>query len=92
MFDVTYIGPAEAAYAGPLMKAISQGSSYEVRGDRVFEFWRSVYSENGWGIWMLAFYEAVVFIVVHQNQEPQPSRAPVGLKSGEYPPISGGGG
>ena len=68
VFDVTYIGPAEAADAGPLMKAISQGCPYDVRGDRVFEFWRSVDSANGRGIWMFGFYEAVVFITIHENR------------------------
>jgi hypothetical protein len=73
VFDVTYISPAEAADAGPLMKAISQRSPYDVRGDRVFEFWRSVDPEKGRGTWMLAFYEAVVFIVMHENRN-APSR------------------
>lgn len=75
VFDVTYVGPAEAAESGPLMQAISQGCPYDVRGERVFEFWRSVDPEEGRGIWMLAFYEAVVFIVVHEQAHTSPGQS-----------------
>lgn len=75
VFDVTYVGAAEAAESGPLMRAISERCPYDVRGERVFEFWRSVDYANGRGIWMLAFYEAVVFIVTHENTQASAGKA-----------------
>ena len=75
VFNVTYVGAGEAADSGSLMKAISERCRYEVRGERVFEFWRSVDAAQGRGVWMLAFYEAVVFIIMHESTQASAGKA-----------------
>lgn len=63
-FDVLHQWDLSAAQVAAIQE-LQRRSHYECRGDKVFEFWRSIAPDGGG--WIFTFYQAVSFVVFHRH-------------------------
>jgi hypothetical protein len=67
-FIVIPLSPIPSEAQTRLIQMLGQ-RQYDVRGDRVFEFWRYVDETKNSGGWMITFYQCSAFVVLHKPPE-----------------------
>ncbi len=65
VFEVIPLSPTPSEEQTRLIQMLGQ-TQYDVRGERVFEFWRFVDETKQSGGWMIVFYQCFTFVILHK--------------------------